>query len=156
MRSFSTKIYPLIFLLLACSGTSKYERWREGNWALYNSGSEKILFRVKEAKGDRFYLEMEGNGYKILAVVNHGEVDSIISQEEGLILDFIALKSQKSQYKEIKDTIVAGKNIVLKRLNDSTSVSPDVPIFGIIKCGDISLLDFGYRNPPPYENFLDE
>lgn len=143
---YKAKTYLILLLLLACSRTPRYKKWEVGNWSTYQREGDTVLYTIKDTEdGERFWLEVAGNGYCIMALVNNGTIDSVVGYDGNLIdvncLSFNTFEPST----QTKDTIVGDKRIVIQQLNDTLWVSPQVPIFGIVSCGNIHLLDFGYN-----------
>jgi hypothetical protein len=110
-------------------------------------GEDTTLYIIKDMDDEgRFRLEMSGNGYRITALINNGTIDSVIGCDGNLIdVNCLSFNTFNQSFIQTKDTVVEGKRIVIQQLNDTLWISPQVPIFGIVSCGDIRLLNFGYN-----------
>lgn len=146
MNKTGTYLIPL--LLLACSRTPHYKTWEVGNWTIYQIGKDTVLYTIKSMEDDeRFLLEMAGDGYCITALVNNGTIESITGCNDDLLDVNRPSFNMLEQFSiQTKDTIVASKRVVMHQLNDTLWISPQVPIFGVVSCGNIHLLDFGYTS----------
>lgn len=146
-------IYLILSLIIACSRAPHYENWRVGNWTAYDLGGEKVLYSIQENKGEgRYLLNVSGCGFCMNVLIERGKILKILDQDS-VSIDFEGFVSglMNQDPVGVKDTILEDKRITMKLLNDSLAISAQVPIFGIVRYGNIQLIDFGYGNPKSIE-----
>lgn len=148
--------YLILLLLIACNRTPSCKKCKIGNWAVYQIGKETVLYTIIDRENaQRFWLEMTGTDFCIRALIDNGNILSLIDCDSCMMdVSNINVNPLHQKTIQMKDTIFEGKRIVIKRLNDTLIVSSHVPIFGIISCGKIHLLDFGYHTPPSLDKFI--